>query len=122
VRSHGLPVPLSLAPQAEVALFRIVQEALSNVARHSGASRVDISIELDDTGLGLVISDDGAGLDASRRENPGSFGLVSMAERARLVGGTLEIRSAPGGGTRLQVRVPLGENVDAGGDATRVPA
>jgi two-component system NarL family sensor kinase len=122
VRSHGLPVPLSLAPQAEVALFRIVQEALSNVARHSGASRVDISIELDDTGLGLVIGDDGAGLDASRRENPGSFGLVSMAERARLVGGTLEIRSAPGAGTRLHVRVPLGENVDAGGDATQVPA
>jgi two-component system, NarL family, sensor kinase len=108
VRTHGLPSPLSLDPQSEVALFRIVQEALANAARHSHAGRVDIRIELRGGVLRLGIRDDGDGFDAQALP-PGCFGLVGMAERARLAGATLEVDSTPGAGTRVSVRLPLAE-------------
>jgi two-component system NarL family sensor kinase len=108
VRTHGLPVPLALDPQTEVALFRIAQEALANVALHSHAERVDIRLELRSGVLRLSIRDDGDGFEAGER-SPGCFGLVGMAERARLAGATLEIESSPGSGTRVTVRLPLGD-------------
>jgi two-component system NarL family sensor kinase len=106
VRTHALPSPLSLDPQTEVALFRIVQEALANAARHSHAARVDIRLELRAGELRLAVRDDGDGFDAGTVP-PGSFGLVGMAERARLAGATLEVESTPGAGTRVSVRLPL---------------
>jgi two-component system NarL family sensor kinase len=108
VRTHALPSPLSLDPQTEVALFRIVQEALANAARHSHAGRVDIRLELRHGELRLGVRDDGDGFDAGAVP-PGCFGLVGMAERARLAGATLEIESAPGAGTRVGVRLPLAD-------------
>ncbi|HEV7467220.1 MAG TPA: histidine kinase [Candidatus Dormibacteraeota bacterium] len=108
VRTQGLPVPLALDPQTEVALFRIAQEALANVALHSHAGRVDIRLELRSGVLRLSIRDDGDGFEAGER-SPGCFGLVGMAERARLAGATLEIESSPGSGTRVTVRLPLGD-------------
>jgi two-component system NarL family sensor kinase len=108
LRTHALPVPLELDPQTEVSLFRIVQEALTNVARHSHAGRVDIRLELRGGELRLGVRDDGDGFDARLRP-PGCFGLVGMAERARLVGAVLDIVSTPGAGTRLTVRLPLAE-------------
>ena len=108
VRTHGLPSPLSLDPQTEVALFRILQEALANAARHSHAGRVDIRIELRGGVLRLGIRDDGDGFDAQALP-PGCFGLVGMAERARLAGATLEVDSTPGAGTRVSVRLPLAD-------------
>jgi two-component system, NarL family, sensor kinase len=108
VRTHGLPVPLALDPQIEVALFRIAQEALANVALHSHAERVDIRLELRSGVLRLSIRDDGDGFEAGER-SPGCFGLVGMAERARLAGATLEIESSPGSGTRVRVRLPHGD-------------
>jgi len=106
---RGMPVPLALAPQEEVALFRIVQEALSNCARHSNARHVDVTLARHDSMLELAVSDDGEGFDAGGCDRPGSFGLVGMAERARLIGATLEIDGAPGQGTTVRVRLPLVE-------------
>jgi signal transduction histidine kinase len=108
VRTHALPAPLAVDPQTEVALFRIVQEALANVAQHSHAGRVDIRLEVRGGVLRLGVRDDGDGFDAGTRP-PGCFGLVGMAERARLAGAVLEIESTPGSGTRVSVRLPLAD-------------
>jgi signal transduction histidine kinase len=88
-------------------LYRIAQEALQNVVKHSGATRV--TIELNGTGeaLCLTVSDDGCGFDPQAVHNEASLGLVSMRERMRLVRGQLAIESRPGAGTRVEARAPL---------------
>jgi two-component system, NarL family, sensor kinase len=113
LRTEKLPNPLALQPSAEVGLLRIVQEALSNAARHSGARRVDVTVGRRDGALELSVSDDGTGFDSDTAPQPGSFGLVGMGERARLAGGTLEVSTAPGQGTRVTVRLPLGSEATA---------
>lgn len=94
----------------EVALFRLVQEALTNVAKHSGAAKVTIRVDLTDAeGVTLVVQDDGVGFDPVAMRGQGAagrFGLVSMRERAELFGGTLTVVSARGAGTTLQIQVP----------------
>jgi len=107
--AESLPNPLPLPPAAEVALFRIVQEALANAARHSHARRVEVSLARREGALEVCVADDGEGFDAEARTHPGSFGLMGMTERARLAGGSLEVDSTPGQGTRITVRLPLGE-------------
>ena len=95
-------------PQAsEIALFRIAQEALNNVAKHAHAGHVHISLERSETGFIMSVWDDGAGIDAApaSRRRPG-LGMVTMRERTQAVGGRFEVRSAPGGGTRVAVRIP----------------
>ena len=113
VRNDGVPRDLALAPQAEVAVFRILQEALSNAGQHSHATRVVVELRVDGGELQLSILDDGAGFavedEPAAGGRAGSFGLVGMRERARLIGAELEVRSNPGGGTRVRVRVPLEE-------------
>ena len=97
-----------LPPRVEVALYRICQEALANVARHAEASRVNVRLVITPKQVRLAVEDDGRGFDAS--EEPGErHGLVGMNERARMLGGRLEIRSSPGAGTRVEVTVPLEE-------------
>ena len=88
------------------AAFRIVQEALTNIVRHSGATSARIVACHSHDGLQLEISDDGRGMDVarSRREH---LGLVGMSERAHMLGGSMDIDSAPGRGTRISVRLPL---------------
>lgn len=113
--SDGIRPPLALAPAAEVALLRILQEALTNVARHSGAGRVEVRLRRVEDEVRLTIEDDGRGFVAGGDARAGSFGLIGMAERARLAGGTLTVMSTPGKGTTLAVQVPLG-------DAAAVPA
>lgn len=87
------------------ALFRIVQESLTNVARHSGATRVKVRLRLDPTDqvLLLTVHDDGRGMAAKKGQG---IGLVSMRERALALGGTLRVTSRPGRGTRIDVSVP----------------
>jgi signal transduction histidine kinase len=87
------------------ALYRIAQEALQNVVKHAGATRVDLSLSRSDEGLMLEVRDNGRGFDASG-SFPGHLGLQSMHERAARVGGLLEIVGAAGVGTTLQVSVP----------------
>ena len=90
-----------------VAVFRIVQEALTNIARHAKATFVDISCTLSDTGPVLSIVDNGRGITAAETENPGSLGLIGIRERALGVGGAFTIeRVGAAGGTRVDVRLP----------------
>lgn len=87
-------------------IFRIVQESLTNVARHARASRVDVVLERHSGALELAVCDDGAGFDPEA-VGSGSFGLLGIVERARNLGGTVAIDSAPGRGTRVAIRIPL---------------
>jgi signal transduction histidine kinase len=102
-----------LPDETETHLFRIAQEALTNVARHSGAKRVEVKLESSGDEIRLTIHDDGRGLpDASAAESrqsgrPGPLGMIGMRARARSAGGDLTVRSRPGEGVLVEVRVPL---------------
>jgi two-component system sensor histidine kinase UhpB len=103
LRTHGDPAELD--PDREIAVFRIAQEALANVARHASASAVAIDLaRLGDHGVELTVRDDGRGFAPEGESN--GLGLNGMAERARLVGGELDIESRPGSGTAVSLRVP----------------
>jgi signal transduction histidine kinase len=97
---------LTVNQECTTALFRICQEALTNVARYAQATSVHIVIETDDKHLSLRISDNGRGITEADARGTKSFGLLGMRERARLLGGALEITGTPGQGTTLTVRVP----------------
>jgi len=98
-----------LPQTSEIALFRIAQEALNNVAKHAHAGHVEIALSRSSTELVMAVTDDGIGLDsasgATGRRRPG-LGMVTMRERTQAVEGRFEIARAPGGGTRVEVRVP----------------
>jgi PAS domain S-box-containing protein len=87
------------------ALFRIVQEALTNVLRHAQATRVDVTLEAG-AALVLTISDNGRGITAAEQSGPHTLGLLGMRERAHLVGGSVDITGSKGQGTTVTVRVP----------------
>jgi two-component system sensor histidine kinase UhpB len=103
--------PNELAEVMQTAIFRVAQEALANVARHAGATAVELELDEEDGRAELRVRDDGVGFDPGAipragSEGPGAgLGLGGMAERARLVGGELDVRSAPGGGTSVTLRV-----------------
>ncbi len=91
----------------ETALFRILQEALTNVARHSGADRVDVELSEDGGEVVLRVADNGKGISGESMANPGSLGLIGMRERIRPFAGAVEIEGVEGAGTTLTVRVPI---------------
>jgi two-component system NarL family sensor kinase len=97
-----------LPPRSEAGLYRIAQEALTNVRRHAAAQRVAVSLERHGDTIVLVVQDDGQGFDPAivQKLDGTHFGLAGMQERARLMGGSCTIISTPGQGTRLEVRVP----------------
>jgi PAS domain S-box-containing protein len=95
---------ISLLPEAEEQLGRIAREALANVAKHASASQVDIQLKVDDEVI-LEVTDDGCGFEPTHRK-PGRFGLDTMRERARLLGGRLEVESTPGDGATVRARCP----------------
>jgi two-component system, NarL family, sensor histidine kinase UhpB len=96
--------PDELADVIQTAIYRVAQEALTNVTRHAGATVVELIVAQKNGDVELRVSDDGRGFDPAVRG--GGLGLIGMAERARLVGGELDVRSAPGGGTTITLRVP----------------
>jgi signal transduction histidine kinase/HAMP domain-containing protein len=100
-----------LPPEVETALFRIAQEALTNVARHAEARSVTVLLEQREASAMLIVEDDGKGFDVARvvdsRPDEGNLGIHGMRERAALLGGTLTIESTPGRGTTVFVRIPL---------------
>lgn len=101
-----------LPPEVETTLFRVAQEAITNIAKHSQASSVLVQIEERGGELVFEVEDDGKGFDVAAASRPEkkrvSFGLMGMQERVELLGGTLKIESSPGEGTRLVLFVPLG--------------
>jgi signal transduction histidine kinase len=119
-QSTGVPVDLHtgddmgahrLPPEFETTLYRVAQEALTNVARHANAKRVSVLLERRPGYVSLIVEDDGRGYDAqgvtSAPAGPGKLGLLGMQERVRLAGGTLAIESSPGGGATVFARLPL---------------
>jgi signal transduction histidine kinase len=109
-----------LTPAVEIALFRIIQEAIANIARHARAESVYISLEFKEHGVTVEIEDDGIGFDYSHGFASGAggkgVGLLGMQERAELLGGALVIDTRPGGGTRVSVEVPVKFEEDDGRD------
>jgi len=97
-----------LTPRVETNLYRIVQEALNNIHKHAKATRVDIILERRDDSIILIIVDDGAGFSLrNKRKRAKGLGLTGMSERAALIGGTLDLESAPGRGTTIHVKLPV---------------
>ncbi|MDH3237695.1 MAG: PAS domain-containing protein [Deltaproteobacteria bacterium] len=90
------------------AAYRIAQETFTNAARHSSATRVDVSLTAEDGRLSLAVADNGRGFDTKNLLDSRGLGVAGMRERAALVGGALEIHSRPGKGTRVVLHVPLG--------------
>jgi signal transduction histidine kinase len=98
-------------------VLAIVREALSNAARHASASRATVAVRPEDHGLRIEIADDGIGFDAAVEHDEGHHGLVNMRRRAERLGGTLEVVSRPGAGTRIIVLLPTeGERMAGGGN------
>jgi signal transduction histidine kinase len=104
----ALPSPISAG------LYRIGQEALTNIAKHAQATQVQFRLGIEDSTVILTIHDDGVGFDPeivatqrTARGTAGGFGLIGIRERAQLMGGTSDIRSDVGAGTRIVVRVPI---------------
>jgi signal transduction histidine kinase len=87
-------------------VYRIVQEALTNVAKHAGAAAVNVVVTRPDGSVSVVIEDDGAGFDPDSAPK-GRLGLVGMRERVELVGGEIDVDSSPGSGTTVAVQIPV---------------
>lgn len=104
-------VTASLAPEAEIQLLRVVQEALTNVRKHAAAPSAAVTLTNEGDCLRIAIEDSGHGFDSSRvdREEGRSFGLRSMRERIERAGGRFSVESSPGAGTRIVVLLPLDE-------------
>ena len=118
VRGAGMSVELAITGERrpldagiELSIYRVVQEALTNVWKHSGAKTVSVIVDRDADALRVIVEDDGRGFDGDGALHGealrGRFGLLGMRERLALVGGSLQIESQPGSGTPIYVRVPL---------------
>ncbi len=110
---------LRLAPTIEATLYRVVQEALTNVARHAHATQAEVRLMQCDTGLILEISDNGSGFDVRRLQNipdgarrNGGLGIVTMQERIAELNGQFELRSEVGNGTHIHIEIPLEWSLD----------
>jgi signal transduction histidine kinase len=111
---HGIQIDftspeetISLPPEIGLCLFRVLQEALHNVAKYSGVKRAEVQLREDSDEIHLLVSDLGRGFDLETAIQGRGLGLTSMKERVRLVSGILEIQSKPRGGTTVHVRVPV---------------
>ena len=116
-RQHGLQIHFVhhqmdqlITKEVALCIFRIVQEALRNVLKHSGAKEASVELSGYGDSIDLCVSDTGAGFDPKNIEAMGSIGLISMRERARLVGGRFFIESEPSRGTRVRAQVPLAKS------------
>jgi signal transduction histidine kinase len=89
------------------ALFRILQESLTNVARHAAATQVEVDLRCEAGFVTLIVQDDGRGIQQSEVHSPDAMGLLGLRERAMLLGGSCDIRGRPGEGTTVQARIPL---------------
>jgi signal transduction histidine kinase len=100
---------IRVEPEIETVLYRVVQEALNNVAKHAHASHVSVYLRVDEDRVDLQVNDDGIGFDATGVNGlvgSGHFGLAGMRERVEIAGGTHRLLSAPGNGTAIRVRLP----------------
>ncbi len=106
-----------LAQGADIALYRMVQEALTNVGRHASATEVHIELVQSDSELALTVRDNGSGFPDRSLRQEGRYGLLGMRERALALGGRLDIDTPPGGGGRITVHLPLALRQGQPGDS-----
>ena len=99
-------VPDAIPPDVTLCLYRVAQEALTNVIKHAHATRVDVVLEGNREAVTLVIEDDGVGFDAAANKTLTGIGLVGMRERAALIGAALQVESTAGKGTTIYLRYP----------------
>ena len=118
VRASGLDT--RLPQQLEVALYRLVQEAVANVIKHSYARQCTVALAANDGTVETIVEDDGRGFDPDKIGRAGEehLGIVGMQERVRSLGGRFAIDSRPGGGTRVHIRIPLTSGGASGGDTS----
>ena len=127
-KRSGIPIDIladvkagRLPAAVESTVYRIVQEALTNVAKHSGATRVGVVVERRGRWVHVIIEDDGSGFDPGAispvRQPAGGLGLLGIRERVELLGGELDIESSPGGGATIFVRLPIDEPAGGPGDS-----
>jgi signal transduction histidine kinase len=102
-----------LSDEIRTAVFRVVQEALTNVSRYACASKVEISLVADSQTLCFFIQDNGCGMAEGAERKPTAFGLLGMRERMAILGGELSIESSPGKGTRIEGIIPLSQESSA---------
>jgi two-component system sensor histidine kinase UhpB len=114
---HAIEVTLSAADGLDLiphnmalCLYRVVQEALRNIAEHAGAHKAEVTLSSTEDVLELIVADDGQGFDLGEAREGGGLGLISLDERVRLIGGSLTIHTALKRGTEMRVRVPWGGN------------
>jgi len=105
-------IPRDMPYGPALCLFRVLQEALQNVVRHSGATQVQVTVSRDADDLRMVVADDGRGFDTTAPRITVSAGIANMRERVSSVSGRFVIESRPGGGTRIDVRVPFPATID----------
>lgn len=118
------PLEVRLPPSVELQLFRMTQEALANVRKHSGENCCEVTISYpSDRELELLVADNGRGFDPDRLASPApkSFGLTGMRERAEALGGTALFESERGKGTRVIIRIPVGDQRTGGHHGTNAP-
>jgi len=102
-----LPPDLDLEDPEATTLYRILQESLTNVAKHAHATSVDVRMERLNEEISLRISDNGRGFTGTEDRKQGSYGLLGLRERVYLVGGRVDIESMPGAGTRIIAGIPI---------------
>jgi PAS domain S-box-containing protein len=98
--------------EMEIAIYRMLQEMLNNVTKHAKASQVDVILDIDDEQVALTVRDNGVGIAAERRDNNKTYGLRGLRERATFFGGSVDIRSTPGAGSIITIRLPLMPRID----------
>ena len=103
----GGAMPASVPGEVASCLFRVAQEALQNIAKHSRARHVSVDLAFENGVVALAIADDGTGFDLEAVKGRGGLGLIGVEERVRLVNGKITITAEPRHGTRIAVRVPL---------------
>ena len=104
---------IDVSPDVALCVYRVTQEALRNVARHSGARQAEVRLVVSDADLELTITDHGVGFDEEDARRRGGLGLTSIDERVKLVSGTVNLNTSPGSGTKIVVRVPHGDRHEA---------
>ena len=102
---------LHVSDRCATTLFRILQESLTNVSRHARASAVRVELAGDPDSISMTVSDNGIGLSKAGSQKPGSFGLVGIEERVRILGGKCLITSSPNGGTTVHISIPAADNL-----------
>jgi signal transduction histidine kinase len=109
LKLHAPDLPQQPRREVALCLFRVAQEALRNIARHSRAGCAEVSLRHRGGALQLTVWDDGVGFDPAAQRERVSLGLASMRQRASLLGGTVNVKSRPGQGTAITASIPLKE-------------